>query len=274
MEPELHLHVLASGSGGNATVIEGPAWSVLVDCGISRRELMRRADAEGVDLGRVRAVLLTHEHIDHTKGLEVLSRHFDGAFVSTAGTVGARRGLAELPWTLVDHDETFAIAGTGIVVRAFPTSHDVADPMGFRFSAVDADGEELDAIGYCTDTGYLTDEAAYALRGCRILGLEANHDVAMLRDGDYPGFLKARVGSDRGHLSNAQAAEALPDLVTDETETVVALHLSEHNNRPSVCVRTLAAAVGAEPISLTEARTPDGRLTVCCASQDVPISVW
>ena len=274
MTPELHLHVLASGSGGNATVIAGPAGSVLVDCGISRRELMRRADAEGVDLGRVRAVLLTHEHVDHTKGLEVLSRNFDGVFVSTAGTVGARRGLADLPWTLVDHDETFAIANTGIVVRAFPTSHDVADPMGFRFSAVDADGEELDAIGYCTDTGYLTDEAAYALRGCRILGLEANHDVAMLRDGDYPGFLKARVGGDRGHLSNAQAAEALPDLVTDETETIVALHLSENNNRPSVCVRTLAAAVGAEPVGLTEARTPDGRLTVCCASQDVPLSVW
>ena len=250
MTPELHLHVLASGSGGNATVIAGPAGSVLVDCGISRRELMRRADAEGVDLGRVRAVLLTHEHIDHTKGLEVLSRHFDGAFVSTAGTVGARRGLADLPWTLVDHDETFAIANTGIVVRAFPTSHDVADPMGFRFSAVDADGEETDAIGYCTDTGYLTDEAMCALRGCRILGLEANHDVAMLRDGDYPG------------------------LVTDETETIVALHLSENNNRPSVCVRTLAAAVGAEPVGLTEARTPDGRLTVCCASQDVPLSVW
>ena len=96
----------------------------------------------------------------------------------------------------------------------------------------------------------------------------------MLRDGDYPGYLKVRVGGDHGHLSNAQAAKALPDLVTDDTETVVALHLSENNNRPSVCVRTLAAAVGAEPVSLTEARTPDGCLTVCCASQEVPLSVW
>ena len=272
MTPQLHLHVLASGSKGNATVIEGPEESVLVDCGLSRRELHRRADAEGVDLGRVQALLLTHEHIDHTKGIEVVSKYFDGALVSTAGTVGARRSLVGLPWTLIDDDETFSVAG--MVVCAFPTSHDVADPIGFRFSVVDEDGEEVDAIGYCTDTGYLTDEAAYALRGCRILGIEANHDVAMLRDGDYPGYLKVRVGGDQGHLSNAQAAEALPDLVTADTETVVALHLSENNNRPSVCVRTLAAAVGAEPVSLTEARTPDGCLTVCCASQEVPLSVW
>lgn len=272
MTPQLHLHVLASGSKGNATVIEGPAGSVLVDCGLSRRELYRRADAESVDLARVAALLLTHEHIDHTKGIEVFSKYFDGALVSTAGTVGARRSLVGLPWTLVDDDDAFEVAG--MVVHAFPTSHDVADPMGFRFSAVDEDGEEVDAIGYCTDTGYLTDEASYDLRGCRILAIEANHDVAMLCDGDYPAYLKARIASDRGHLSNAQTAEALPDLVTDETETIVAMHLSENNNRPSVCVRTLAAAVGAEPVGITEARTPDGRLTVCCASQDVPLSVW
>ena len=141
MVPKLHLHVLASGSKGNATVIEGPEESVLVDCGLSRRELHRRADAEGVDLGRVQALLLTHEHIDHTKGIEVVSKYFDGALVSTAGTVGARRSLVGLPWTLIDDDETFSVAG--MVVCAFPTSHDVADPIGFRFSVVDEDGEEV-----------------------------------------------------------------------------------------------------------------------------------
>lgn len=272
MTPLLHLHVLASGSKGNATVIEGPQGSILVDCGISNRELRRRAQAGGVDLDRVAAVLLTHEHIDHTKGLEVFCKHFGGELFSTAGTVSARASLTGLPFTLIDHDDAFDVAG--IHVRAFPTSHDVADPMGFRFTLPSPEGEEADVIGYVTDTGYLTADALGCLRGCRILGIEANHDVAMLRDGDYPAYLKARVGGDTGHLSNAQAAEALPLLVTDETETVVALHLSENNNRPSVCVRTLAEAVGAERVGVAEARTPDGALTVCCASQEVPLSVF
>jgi phosphoribosyl 1,2-cyclic phosphodiesterase len=269
---KLHLHVLASGSKGNAAVVEGPRGSILIDCGISRRELFRRAGDASVDLGRIRALLVTHEHIDHVRGISVFSKRYDGQLVSTTGTVGARADLMGLGFTLVDDDDVFDIAG--IHVRTFPTSHDVADPMGFRFSTVDSAGSETDAIGWCTDTGFLTSEALGALRGCRILGIEANHDTTMLRNGDYPAFLKARIGGDRGHLSNEQTAHALRVLVTDETETVVALHLSENNNRPSVCVRTLAEATGAERVSITEARTPDGHLTVCCASQGVPLSVW
>ena len=98
----------------------------------------------------------------------------------------------------------------------------------------------------------------------------------MLAGGPYPGYLKARVAGPSGHLSNAQAAEALPQLVTDDTETVVAMHLSHENNRPSVCVRTLAEAVGAVAANdaFTEARTPDGHLTVCAAAQYWPMTVW
>lgn len=270
MTPEIHLHVLASGSKGNAAVVEGPAGSVLVDCGISRRSLLARADELGVDMARVQAVVLTHEHRDHVGGLTVFCNHFDGQLVATAGTVGSRDYLTALPFTLVGHSDELELAG--MRVRTFPTSHDVADPVGLRFSTAD------DAVGFCTDTGVLGGEARGALADVRILALESNHDERMLASGPYPAYLKARVSGPTGHLSNAQAAAALAELAGPDTETVVAMHLSQENNRPSLAVRALAAALSAEVVTgddgRPEARTPDGHLTICCAAQDWPLSVW
>ena len=274
MQPLMHLHVLASGSKGNAAIVEGPEGSVLIDCGVSRKCLLERANELGVDMGAVACVVFTHEHSDHVSGARVFCRRFDGPLYATAGTVAARTYLSELPFTVIDTHDSFEAAG--MFVRTFPTSHDVADPFGLRFSVVDDDGIEADAVGWCTDTGYLTDDALTLLHGCRILGIESNHDVRMLREGPYPYYLKQRVGGKSGHLSNDQCAEALPALVTEDTETVVALHLSEKNNRPSTCVRTLAAALGAEPTNdvFTQAQTPDGTLTILAAAQDRPLTIW
>ncbi len=268
MYPQIHLHVLASGSKGNAALVEGPEGFVLVDCGISHKALRERSRELGLDLGRLRAVLVTHEHGDHTRGLPVLAKRFDGPMYATAGTVGARKDLVGLPFSLVGHSCELELAG--MRVRAFPTSHDVADPMCFRFETDD------DVLGYCTDTGVLTPEAAELLFGARVLALESNHDPRMLATGPYPAYLKERVGGERGHLSNEQAAEALRDLVDEDTETVVAMHLSQENNRPSVCIRTLAEAVGAQGVdgAWAEARTPDGLLSICAAAQDWPMTIW
>jgi len=268
VSPQIHVHVLASGSKGNATIIEGPEGYVLIDCGISLRSLRSRAAELGLDLADVRAVLVTHEHSDHVSGLSVLCNHYEGPLYATAGTVGARDYLGNLGFDLIEREDELDLAGMRVSV--FPTSHDVADPVAFRFQTDD------DTVGYCTDTGVLTPLAHGLLHGCRILALEANHDVQMLRNGPYPAFLKRRVGGEKGHLSNDQAAEALGDLVTDATQTVIAMHISQKNNRPSTCVRTLAAAVGAEAANstFTEARTPDGMLTIVAAAQDRPLSVW
>ena len=268
MTPEIHLHILASGSKGNATLVEGPCGLVLIDCGISRKRLLERARELGVSIDDVCAVLITHEHADHVSGLSVFARRFSGPLFATAATVATRSYLTELPFELVGHSDSFELAG--MRVQCFPTSHDVADPMCFRFSTAH------DAMGYCTDTGVLTREARDALAGVRLLALESNHDPQMLKSGPYPAFLKQRVGGSLGHLSNAQTAGALTELVGPNTEVVIGMHLSQENNRPSLAVRAMAAAVGAKAAnsSFTEARTPDGRLTVCTASQDVPMSIW
>ncbi len=272
LSPLMHLHILASGSKGNAAVVEGPCGSVLIDDGLSRRELLSRADELGVDMDRVECAVVTHEHADHVSGLTVFCNKFEVRLVATAGTAGGRKYLATLPFELVGNADEFEAGGMRI--RTFPTSHDVADPFGLRFDC--ERGGQTDALGYCTDTGALTPRAMELLRGVRILALESNHDKRMLAQGPYPAFLKERVGGDHGHLSNDQAAEALPQLVGPDTETVIAMHLSQENNRPSIAVRTLAASVGAQAANdtFTEARTPDGALTICAAGQDKPMSVW
>ena len=209
MRPQMHLHILASGSKGNATVVEGPTGSVLIDDGLSRRELMRRADELGVDMNRVECVVITHEHSDHVSGLTVFCNRYEGRLVAPAGTAGGRKYLAELPFELVGNSDEFEAGGMRI--RTFPTSHDVVDPFGLRFDC--GEGENADAIGYCTDTGELSERAYDLLYNVRILALESNHDARMLDTGPYPAYLKERVAGSHGHLSNDQAAEALRTLV-------------------------------------------------------------
>ena len=136
-----------------------------------------------------------------------------------------------------------------------------------------------DAIGFATDTGALTPGALRALADVRVLALESNHDVPMLRTGSYPRYLQDRIISERGHLSNAQAAKAVCELVTERTEDVVAMHISQENNRPSLAVRALAEALGATldnelGSSATLTREPGlPPLRIRAAGQNRPISV-
>lgn len=235
--PHLHLHILGSGSKGNCALIEGPRGLIMIDNGLSRREVLRRMAELSLHEDDVAALLLTHEHSDHTKGLKVWCKHWAGPMFASAGTPEARADLAELPFETFDPGDVLDVAG--VRVQTFPTSHDVINPVGFRFEVAG------DAIGYATDTGTLLPGAMELLADARILALESNHDTAMLRTGPYPRYLQDRIASDAGHLSNAQAAEALPALVTDRTEQLVAMHISQENNLPSHAVRALAGAAGA-----------------------------
>ncbi|MDO4437488.1 MAG: MBL fold metallo-hydrolase [Coriobacteriaceae bacterium] len=233
----LHLHILGSGSRGNCALVEGPQGLIMIDNGFSRRETVSRMHQLGLNEEDVRALILTHEHSDHVSGVSVWVKRWEGRLFASQGTADARKYLACLPFETFSPGDELQIAG--VRVRTFPTTHDVVNPVGFRFSCGD------DAIGYVTDTGTLPPGAMSALADTRILAIESNHDVPMLRTGSYPRYLQDRILSEQGHLSNEQAAEALATLATDRTEHVVAMHISQENNRPSLAVRALAEAVGA-----------------------------
>lgn len=239
----LRIHVLASGSKGNASLVENIATGegVLIDCGICKRDVLSRSAEAGFDLGKLKAVLITHEHSDHTKGLKVLYRELAKQglqvplFVNQATYANSKliQEAAQLTEVVgLDAEDQLSLAG--MEVFAFDTSHDAASSFGFRLWA----GE--DALGFMTDTGVVTGAAHEALQDCRVLALEANHDPAMLKNGPYPRALQERVSSERGHLSNGQASEELKSLLHPGLEEVIAMHISENNNTyrlPVECLR-------------------------------------
>lgn len=242
------LHVLASGSKGNAAVVVDAATGrgVFVDCGICKRDLFARAAEAGFDVSSLDAVLVTHDHGDHTRGLGVATRGLEKAAQRSGAALppvyalpAVRRASAEVraledAWDVRDLalDEAFSFGS--VTVFPFRTSHDAAASCGFRFESADGD-----ALGYVTDTGVVTPEAHEALENVRLLALESNHDERMLREGPYPYAIKRRIASDAGHLSNVQAAEELGQLLSSRLEAVVAMHISENNNLPSLAERSL-----------------------------------
>lgn len=229
----LRLHVLASGSKGNCSVVEDVATGdlAMLDCGISKSAFMTRLGECGLDATRIQALFVTHEHSDHVKGLGVVTRglaklgvvpklYVSNAVHAASSEIRAIENTVDLRHFAAGDD----IAVADMRVHAFPTLHDAAESFGFR---VDCGG---DSLGFMTDTGIVTGEAREALARCRVLALEANHDLDMLEHGPYPYYLKARIASDHGHLSNLQSANLLESLLCDELEQVVGMHISETNN--------------------------------------------
>jgi phosphoribosyl 1,2-cyclic phosphodiesterase len=223
----MRLIVLASGSSGNAALIESGGRAVLLDAGISACETLRRVAAAGVGDARIEAILLTHEHVDHVRGARVLARRLGIPVMATAGTLRAAAAcMADVPETVaIGRRDRFSVAG--MKVTSFPTAHDAAESAGFTFES-----RRGHRVGVATDTGTVTAEVAEALAGANAIGLEANHDLRMLDEGPYPPFLKRRIAGERGHLSNDDAAATLASLAWGGLAHVFALHLSEQNNTP------------------------------------------
>jgi len=226
--------VLGSGSSGNATAVTDGTTTVLVDCGFSAREVARRLTDAGLDADCVTAVLLTHEHSDHLRGVRVFSHRHNIPVYASPGTRRASglNGIVSDARTIVPGEDTRV--GT-FSVMAFHTSHDAAEPIGLRIES--SCGTR---IGLCTDTGHLTEESAEALADVDVLGIESNHDPVMLERGPYPYFLKQRIASPRGHLANAAAADALERLASPRLRHVFALHLSRTNNTADLALSALS----------------------------------
>ena len=220
--------ILASGSKGNCTYIGSGNGSILVDAGLSAKETLYRLMQAGCDPGAIDAIIVTHEHVDHIRGLDVLARKLACPVYATSGTLAdflCHRRTSDKP--LATHacryDNPFRAGG--FMISPFATSHDAAEPCGF---VIEENGEML---GYCTDTGIVTHHMLDQLRRCDGIVIESNHCPEMLANGPYPESLKRRIRSKRGHLSNPAAAAVLRMLGKDAPQVVLS-HLSEINNTP------------------------------------------
>lgn len=222
--------VLSSGSSGNATYIGDGHAGVLVDCGVSTKQILARLDAAGLTSAPIDGVLLTHEHKDHVGGAAVLARALARRkhpvpFYCTQGTRDALDprcfpdGLE-----IIEAGKPFRVKH--LIVEPIPIPHDVRDPVAYRVIAGDA------PVAVITDLGRPTALVARALRDCRAAVLEFNHDEDMLWNGPYPPHLKQRIRGNHGHLSNRQAAQLLEDGLGPRLDHLILAHLSEENNTP------------------------------------------
>jgi len=229
---------LGSGSRGNGTLVEHGDTRLLIDCGFPAAQTERRLARLGCRGEDLAAILVTHEHGDHLRGVARLSRRHRLPVWATAGTAAALRGAVH---RLHRFDALDAFAVGDLDVHPFPVPHDAREPAQFVI------GDGVRRLGVLTDTGTPTPHIARMLSGCDALLLECNHDPAMLAAGPYPPALQARVGGDLGHLSNTQAAALLAGIDCSRLRHVVAAHLSERNNRPEHARAALAAVLGCAP---------------------------
>lgn len=229
---------LGSGSRGNATLVAAGTTLVMVDCGFSTRETERRMARFGCSPDDLSALLVTHEHADHIRGVGLLARKYDLPVWLTRGTRQVMRDADVPAMHHFDGHSRFSIGD--LQVDPFTVPHDAREPCQFTFD----DGNRR--FGMLTDTGRMTPHIIECLDACDALLLECNHDADLLMGGPYSAALKRRVAGPLGHLSNAQAGEMLSRLDTSRLQHLVAAHLSDKNNRPELARRALATTLDCE----------------------------
>lgn len=249
---------LGSGSAGNAYYFESDGTAILVDAGLGPRETKKRLETVGLEIERLKAIVLTHEHYDHIRGAEKIARKYAIPIYLTRGTLDASTiERIETPLVVFDNNTTFTIGE--LAVHARRTIHDATDPACFVIEARDGT-----RVGIASDLGYVDEPVLTHLQNCDGLFFESNHDLDMLRMGTYPWSLKRRIMSRFGHLSNDDSMQAVQRMIGADLKTLCLIHLSEKNNHASI-VRDMAARL--------LART-GVQLELGIALQDAPTAVY
>ena len=222
---------LCSSSGGNASYLGSFAGGILFDAGIGIRNYQKAMCLAGVPPESVRAICVTHEHSDHVQGLHAIAVRYGLPVYGSQGTIDAllEKGILTGEEKIYILEEPEEIAG--FLVTPFRTPHDSAESTGFHI-----DLESGQSVGICTDLGYPSDEVLRGLLGCDFVLLESNYDRKMLLNGSYPPYLKQRIRSRHGHLSNDQCAQTIEQLVYHGSTRFVLGHLSQENNRPEIAL--------------------------------------
>ncbi len=226
---------LFSGSSGNSIYFGSGLGGVLIDVGMSAKKTAEALVRVGVDPAQLGGIFVTHEHIDHVRGLRVFAKKYQLPVYASPGTLSAL-----IEGNLVDGQAQLCALGPegvetagGLVLRPFHTSHDCREGYGY---CIDLPDGRTAAVA--TDLGYLSDEVKTAIAGRDLIVIESNHDVRMLENGRYPYPLKRRILSDLGHLSNDSCAAALPEFIKAGSTRFVLAHLSRENNIPALAYQT------------------------------------
>jgi phosphoribosyl 1,2-cyclic phosphodiesterase len=238
----MQVVVLASGSKGNVTYIENEGTRILIDIGKSCSYIEKELNEIGVDPKTIDAVLITHTHTDHTKGLKTFYKKYKPViYVMPKMMIALTELLEEFKYHYFDDETTIG----SFNVKIIKTSHDSLDSVGFLIN---------DSIVYITDTGYINERYIETLQNKIIYIMESNHDIEMLYNGSYPYHLKKRIASDMGHLSNEAASLYLSKLVGNKTKHIVLAHLSEENNTKEIAFETLQKSISKKDIDITIAK--------------------
>lgn len=248
------LHVLASGSAGNSAVVEAGGSRILIDCGLSARQISLRLQSVGIDPSSLSGILITHEHGDHISGLEVLCKKHSIPVYCNAATARAIGAKVKMDWRHFQSGSDFSIGD--FVIQTFSVPHDAEEPVGFVLNHGNA------SLGFVTDLGFATKLVFERVRHVQTLLIETNHDEHLLQnDTRRPWSVKQRIMSRHGHLSNHAAADVAGQLLGNRLRRVILGHLSRDCNSPELAVGAMRSHLDAR----------DGQaVEVYCASQSEP----
>lgn len=231
----IRLCSLSSGSSGNCIYVGTESSGILVDCGVSGKEILGNLKDIGVCTSTIKGILVTHEHSDHTKGVGIVSRKLNVPIYANAGTwAGMGGSIGDIKSENIKHFDTgvdFHI--DDINIKSFSIPHDAAAPVGYSFYM----GNKKVCIA--TDLGHFSQEVKSNIQNSDLVLLEANHDVEMVKVSSYPFFLKKRILSDVGHLSNEAAGRAVLELLNSGVKRILLGHLSKENNFPELAYQTV-----------------------------------
>lgn len=238
----MEVSVFTSGSCGNCTYISSNGTSILIDVGLSRRYLVNALKAYDRELKDINGICLTHEHIDHVKGVPSISTSGDIPIYSTTGTWSNLKMPTGVKTTLAsikdDNIRCFSAGAKfiigGLTVETFSISHDASDPVGYRIT-----DEHGFSCALVTDTGIVTKCITDGMKNANVIVMESNYDVDMLMKGKYPYYLKKRISSPKGHLSNEACGQNLLDMIGPDTKHIYLAHMSAENNDPYLAKDTV-----------------------------------